>query len=107
MRELEAEATRRVDLAQATTHVEVFCRRVGEGLATATFEQRRQLLELLIDRVVVTDEHVEIRYVVPTSPAGEQTRFYQLRFDYCRALPRHLRPGVPESPPASHARAGP
>ena len=106
-RELEAEATRRVDLAQAITHVETFCRRVRDSLATATFEQRRQLLELLIDRVVVTDEHVEIRYVVPTSPGGEQTRFYQLRIAYSRALPRHLRPRVSEGASADHARAGP
>ena len=89
-RELEAEATRRVDLAQAIAHVEVFCRRVREGLAAATFEQRRQLLELLIDRIVVTDEHVEIRYVLPTSPGGEQAHFYQLRIAYSRTLPRHL-----------------
>jgi site-specific DNA recombinase len=90
-RELEAEATRRVDLAQATAHVDAFCRRVRDGLAAATFEQKRQLVELLIDRVVVTDEHVEIRYLVPTSTGGEQTRFCQLRLDYCRALPRNLR----------------
>jgi hypothetical protein len=33
------------------------------------------LVELVIDRVVVTDDHVEIRYVIPTSPASEQVRF--------------------------------
>jgi len=57
-----------------TSSVEEFCRRVQRGLADATFEQRRQLVELLIDRVVVTDEQVEIRYVIPTSPAGEKIR---------------------------------
>jgi site-specific DNA recombinase len=62
--------------------VEEFCRRVQRGLADATFEQRRQLVELLIDRVVVTDEQVEIRYVIPTSPAGEKIRFSHLRSDY-------------------------
>jgi len=40
------------------------------------------LVELLIDRVVVTDEAVEIRYVIPTSPRGEQSRFCHLRLDY-------------------------
>jgi site-specific DNA recombinase len=39
-------------------------------------------VELLIDRVVVTREEVEIRYVLPTSTASEQTRFCQLRLDY-------------------------
>jgi len=40
------------------------------------------LVELLIDRVVVTDEEVEIRYVIPTSPRGEHRRFCHLRLDY-------------------------
>jgi site-specific DNA recombinase len=31
------------------------------GLDQAGFEQRRQLVELLIDRVVVTDDQVETR----------------------------------------------
>ena len=52
------------------------------GLAEATFEQRRQLVLLLIDRVVVTDADVEIRYVLPTSSESEHVRFCQLRKDY-------------------------
>jgi site-specific DNA recombinase len=47
-----------------------------------TFAQRRQLVELLIDRVVVNDAQVEIRYVVPTGPKGETTPFCHLRLDY-------------------------
>jgi hypothetical protein len=31
-----------------------FCQRVSRGRAAATFEQTRQLVELLLDRVVVT-----------------------------------------------------
>jgi site-specific DNA recombinase len=59
-----------------------FCHRVQAGLASATFEQKRQLLALLIDRVVVTNDQVEIRYVIPTSKAGEQSRFCHLHIDY-------------------------
>jgi hypothetical protein len=44
--------------------------------------QKRQLSELLIDRVIVTNEQIEIRYVMPTSPRGEQTRFSHLHTDY-------------------------
>ena len=47
-----------------------------------TFAQRRQLVELLIDRVIVTDTQVEIRSVVPTGPKGETTPFCPLRLDY-------------------------
>jgi hypothetical protein len=31
---------------------------------------------------VVTDDHVEIRYVIPTAPASEHVRFCHLRTDY-------------------------
>ncbi len=41
----------------------------------ASFEQRGQLVELLIDRVVVTDGQVEIRHVIPTTPGSTKTRF--------------------------------
>jgi len=37
---------------------------------------------LLIDRVIVTDAEVEIRYVLPTSPESEHVRFCHLRKDY-------------------------
>jgi site-specific DNA recombinase len=56
--------------------------RVQLGLAEATFEQKRQLVELLIDRVVVTDEEVEIRYMIPTTKSSEHTRFCHLHSDY-------------------------
>ena len=55
-------------------------------MPTLTFEQRRELVTLLIDRVVVDDEKVEIRYVIPTSPAGEEKLFCHLRSDYLRIV---------------------
>ena len=39
------------------------------------------MLELLIDRIIVTDGIVEIRYVIPTSPDGEREPFWRLRTD--------------------------
>ena len=54
----------------------------SKDLTPATFEHKRQLIELLVDRVVVTGEEVEIRYVIPTSPKGETIRFCHLRLDY-------------------------
>jgi site-specific DNA recombinase len=86
MRELEARCDRQSELAAVAEGIESFCQRVQQGLEQATFEQRRHLVELLIDRVVVTGEEVEIRYVIPTSPQGEYSRFYQLRITYCGAL---------------------
>jgi hypothetical protein len=69
------------------------------GLGQAGFEQRRQLVELLIDRVVVTDGHVEIRYVIPTTDHSTTTRFCHLRTDYfhlvAASVGRLVEPGLP------------
>jgi site-specific DNA recombinase len=81
-REVTAEGERLVQvsaIAQSTTQV---LKGLRVGLGQASFEQRRQLVELLIDRVVVTDGQVEIRYVIPTTPGSTQTRFCHLRTDY-------------------------
>jgi site-specific DNA recombinase len=80
--QLAAQADRRAEVAGLAAGAEDFCRRVQAGLADATFEQKRHLVELLIDRVVVADGEVEIRYVIPTGPRGEQGRFCHLRSDY-------------------------
>ena len=73
---------RQDELAARVQSIEAFCQRVQQGLAVATFEQKRQLIELLVDRVVGSDQEVEIRYVIPTSPKREQMRFCHLRLDY-------------------------
>ena len=80
--QLRCDATRRQQLAGLAASVEAFRARVQGGLAGANFEQRRQLVLLLIDRVVVTDAEVEIRYVLPTSPESEHVRFCHLRKNY-------------------------
>ncbi len=85
-RQLEAQADQRMELAGVAGSVEEFCERVRSGLADATFEQKRKLVELLVDRVIVTDEEVEIRYVIPTDPSSEQVRFCHLRSDYLHKL---------------------
>src|SRR3954452_4109698 len=91
-RQLEAQADRQKELAGLSGAIEEFCRRVQQGLSQATFERRRSLVEILIDRVIVTDGEVEIRYVMPTDRAGEQVRFCHLRLDYRTGSPGRQRP---------------
>ena len=81
-RQLDAAARQKLELGAVADGIEAFCRTIRAGLATATFAQRRQLAELLIDRVVVTDGQAEIRYVLPTSPDGPHRPFCQLRKDH-------------------------
>jgi len=81
-----------------------FCERVSAGLRDASFERKRELIELLVDRVVVTDDQVEIRYVLPTSPQSEHVRFCHLRMDYLH----HPPPGQPpQLPPVVRRRLRP
>ena len=85
-KQLVHQVDRRNELSGLTGPIETFCRRVQAGLNNASFEQRRKLVELLVDRVIVKNENVEIRYVIPTSPAGEHVRFCHLRKDYFSAI---------------------
>ena len=80
--QLRGQSQHHMELAGIAGRVEDFCERVRLGLANADFEQRRKLVELLIDRVIVSDEEVEIRYVIPTDPSSEHVRFCHLHSDY-------------------------
>ena len=81
-RQLDASAAQQLELQAVADGIEAFCQAIRTGLATATFEQRRLLAELLIDRVIVTDGQIEIRYVLPTSPDGPHRPFCQLCKDH-------------------------
>jgi site-specific DNA recombinase len=80
--QLSPQANRQVEVAGLVKSVEDFCQRIQATLEQATFAQKRQLIELLIDRVIVNDGDVEIRYVIPTTPESEHIRFCHLRSDY-------------------------
>jgi site-specific DNA recombinase len=82
LRQLDAQAQQHVNVAALAEGIESFCQRLRPTLDNLTFAQRRQLVELLIDCVIVNESQVEIRYVVPTGPKGETTPFCHLRLDY-------------------------
>ncbi|AFZ69488.1 site-specific recombinase, DNA invertase Pin (plasmid) [Deinococcus peraridilitoris DSM 19664] len=79
---VQVQVAQRQELAQLTDSLEGFCASVREGLEHADFDRKRLLVELLVDRVIVEEEHVEIRYAVPTSRDRPRVPFCQLRFDY-------------------------
>jgi len=79
LQQLEAEATRHGEVAGLAASAEALCTRVRAGLAAATFAERRQLVELLVEAVVVADGDVEIRYVVPLTAEAERDRCCRLR----------------------------
>jgi site-specific DNA recombinase len=81
-KQLEVQVDRQGVLTEMVQSITAFCQRVRAGLANATFAQQRTLVELLIDRVLVANGEVEIRYALPTHPRSETTRFCHLRKDY-------------------------
>src|SRR3954465_13257522 len=87
-RELLQDADRQGETARLAAQAEMFCQSVRQGLEQADFDRKRELLELLVDRVIVTDGDVEIRYVIPTGPDGERDPFCRLRTDYLHSAPR-------------------
>ena len=90
LRQLDAQAQQHVHVAALAQGIETFCQRMQPTLDNLTFAQRRQLVELLIDCVIVNDAQVEIRYVVPTGPKGETTPFCHLRLDYLDLEPQAI-----------------
>jgi hypothetical protein len=92
-REVAAQGERLVQVSGIAQSMTGVLQQLAVGLGQAGFEQRRQLVELLIDRVVVTNGQVEIRYVIPTTPGSTKTRFCHLRTDYF-----HLVPGAVADP---------
>jgi hypothetical protein len=79
---LQAQIHQQREISGMCEALTAFCQRIQAGLAEATFDEMRQLVELLIDRVIVTMDEVEIRYVIPTSPRSEHIRFCHLHTDY-------------------------
>src|SRR5574341_1895891 len=90
LRQLDTQAQQHVNVAALSQGIEAFCQRLQSTLDQLTFAQRRQLVELLIDRVIVNDTQVEIRSVVPTGPKGETTPFCHLRLDYLDRPALHI-----------------
>lgn len=81
-KQLAHQVNRQGELAGLAATIESFCQRIQVGLENARFEQKRRLVELLIDRVIITNGDIEIRYVIPTNPTSEHVRFCHLHKDH-------------------------
>jgi hypothetical protein len=91
-REVAAQGERLVQVSAIAQSMTAVLQQLRVGLGQASFQQRRQLVELLIDRVVITDAQVEIRYVIPTTDHSTHTRFCHLRTDYFQVEPANIGP---------------
>lgn len=65
-RDIERRAQQEIDSRNALEHLERFCRQIAQGLEAMTFEERQQLLRLVVERIIVEDGRVRIETVIPT-----------------------------------------
>jgi site-specific DNA recombinase len=91
--QLQTMASQRIALSLVADSIETFCVKIRSVLEKANFDQKRQLVELLVDRVIVTNGDVEIHYVIPTQPEGPHVPFCRLCLDYRNRLQRRQRRG--------------
>ena len=64
----DQQAQLRRQAAQAREVLEdlkTFCRRINARLDDATFEEKQSILQLLIERIIVGEDTLEIRHVIP------------------------------------------
>ena len=70
--------TRRAEKEQgaddALEHLETFCHRIGEGLGNMSFEERQDLLRLLVDRITVENDIVRVETIIPSGDDYGQLR---------------------------------
>jgi site-specific DNA recombinase len=65
LRELEKQLSA-VQPALTDLSLEIFTQRIERALATAEVETQQEVLRLLIERIVVTDEALTVEHIVPT-----------------------------------------
>jgi site-specific DNA recombinase len=98
---LEAETIQRDHLQNVGARVEDFRAAIADGLEQASFAQRRALVELLIDRLVVDGEDVEIRYVIPLSGTARRKGVLRPRYrtlEQGGQTPHRCRGHLPQRP---------
>ncbi|HEY8598823.1 MAG TPA: recombinase family protein [Thermomicrobiales bacterium] len=77
--QLAASTAQQVQIALVASRAEAFRASIAQGLDQASFTRRRELIELLIERVLVDPPEVEIRYVIPFGGAAHRKVALQSR----------------------------
>ncbi len=54
-----------MDCKKIFDNIDAFCNAVKQGIENASFEDRRKIIELLVEEVIVTNGKVEIVHIIP------------------------------------------
>ena len=63
--ELDQARAKETQRESALEHLERFCQKVSIGLDFLTFEERQQLLRLVVEKIIVKDDSVRVETVIP------------------------------------------
>ena len=72
--EIERRARQEDTSRKALEQLEAFCCQVAQGLEYMTFEERQQLLRLIVERITVENDRVKVETVIPTGQGDGQLR---------------------------------
>lgn len=64
--ELDRQQAQEESRQSALEHLERFCEQVSVGLGTLTFEERQQLLRLVVEKAIVKDNSVRVETIIPS-----------------------------------------
>jgi site-specific DNA recombinase len=81
-RELRTQQHQQLHLTELDANIADLCQTIRTGLQMLDFTCRRQVIELLIDRVIISHEEVEIRYAIPLTGVRAVNKKERLRLPY-------------------------
>ncbi len=59
-----------IDYKKIFDNIETFCEAVKRGIENASFEDKRKIIELLVEEIIVTNGKVEIIHIIPIEKKG-------------------------------------
>jgi site-specific DNA recombinase len=81
-RELHQQQRQQIHLTELSSNIEELCLAIRSGLQTLDFTGRRRIIELLIDRVILSHDEIEIRYAIPLTGISPTSKKETLRLPY-------------------------
>jgi hypothetical protein len=85
-RDLGRQQHQQVRLTELSANIEDLCQAIRAGLQTLDFSGRRKIIELLIDRVIISHADIEIRYAIPLTGLSPTGKKETLRLPYRAVL---------------------
>lgn len=70
IRNIKAAEKKDIDYKKIFNNIETFCDTIRQGIENASFEDKRKIVELLVEWVTVTNGEVEIHHIIPLNKKG-------------------------------------